>query len=159
MKNPLDPIVVRPATEADRAFVLDLVPRLRAFGPGPLRPPEAMDSAERRILERAFSELPDGAVLLVAEHPAEGALGMAFAHTATDYYTQEPHGHLAILAVTEPAEGRGAAPALLAAVERWSADQGFRFLTLNVFSENTRARAAYERAGYAPDIVRYLKER
>jgi len=158
MKSPFDPIIVRPATEADRSFVLDLVPRLRAFGPGPLRPQEAMDSAERRVLEQAFDALPDGAVLLVAEHPAEGALGMAYAHTAADYYTQESHGHLAILAVTERAEGRGAAPALLAAVERWSADQGFRFLTLNVFSGNTRARAAYERAGYAPEVVRYLKE-
>lgn len=158
VKNPLGPIVVRPATEADRAFVLGLVPRLRAFGPSLLRPPEAMDAAERQALERAFDAQPAGTVLLVAEHPAEGSLGVAYAETAADYFTREPHGHLAILAVTEPAEGRGVAPALSEAVERWAAEQGFRFLTLNVFSGNTRARAAYERAGYTPDIVRYLKE-
>jgi hypothetical protein len=50
--------VVRAATEADRAFVLGLVPRLRAFGPPPLRPPEDLDAAERQTLERAGYE-PD----------------------------------------------------------------------------------------------------
>ncbi len=39
-----------------------------------------------------------------------------------------------------------------------AADRKYRFLTLNVFSDNTRARTAYERAGYEPDVVRYLKE-
>lgn len=151
-------ITIRPATAADRAFVLDLVPRLRAFGPSALRPSEALDSAERRTLERAFDALPGGAVLLIGEHPAEGALGMAYAETATDYFTREAHGHLAILAVAESGEGRGVAPALLAAVERWAADQGYRFVTLNVFAGNARARAAYEKAGYGPDIIRYIKE-
>jgi hypothetical protein len=30
-------LIVRPAIEADRAFALGLVPRLRAFGPSALR--------------------------------------------------------------------------------------------------------------------------
>jgi GNAT superfamily N-acetyltransferase len=153
-----DRILVRPATEADRSFVLGLVPRLRAFGPSSLRPPEDLDSAERRTLERAFDALPQGAVLLIAEHPSEGALGMAYVETGTDYFTQEAHGHLTILAVTESGEGRGVASALLGAVERWSAARGFRFVTLNVFARNARARAVYEKAGYGPDFVRYLKE-
>lgn len=158
MSHDSEPIIVRPATEADRSFVLDLVPRLRAFGPSPLRPAEALDGAERRTLERAFDALPDGAVLLIGELPEEGPLGMAYAETGTDYFTHEAHGHLTILAVDESGEGRGVASALLEAVERWAAGRGFRFVTLNVFSKNARARAAYEKAGYAPDIVRYLKE-
>lgn len=153
-----DQITVRPATDADRPFVLGLVPRLRAFGPSPLRPAEALDSAERRTLEKAFDALPEGSILLIGEHPAEGPLGMAYAETGTDYFTKEAHGHLTILAVHESGEGRGVAPALLEAVERWAAGRGHRFVTLNVFARNARARAAYEKAGYAPDIVRYLKE-
>jgi len=47
--------------------------------------------------------------------------------------------------------------ALLAAVEAWSVARGHRFVTLNVFADNARARAVYERAGYAPDTLRYLK--
>ena len=153
-----DQITVRHATDADRSFVLGLVPRLRAFGPSPLRPAEALDSAERRTLERAFDALPEGSTLLIGEHPAEGPLGMAYAETGTDYFTKESHGHLAILIVAEAGEGRGVAPALLEAVESWSAERGYRFVTLNVFAQNARALAAYEKAGYAPDIVRYLKE-
>jgi GNAT superfamily N-acetyltransferase len=153
-----DEIHIRPATLADRDFVLGLVPRLRAFGPPPLRPAEALDDAEVRALSRAFEALPEGAVLFVAEHPREGAVGAAYAETASDYFTQEKHGHLAILMVAEAGEGKGAGRALLAAVESWSAGQGHRFLTLNVFAGNSRARAVYERAGYAQDTVRYLKE-
>jgi hypothetical protein len=36
MSRPGD-LILRPATEADRAFALGLVPRLRAFGPSTLR--------------------------------------------------------------------------------------------------------------------------
>jgi GNAT superfamily N-acetyltransferase len=151
-------ITVRPATAADRTFVLGLVPRLRAFGPSGLRSPEALDSAERRTLEKAFDALPDKTALLIGEHPAEGALGVAYVETGTDYFTKEAHGHLAILAVAESGEGRGVAPALLEAVERWATDQGYRFVTLNVFAGNARARAAYDKAGYEPDIIRYLKK-
>jgi GNAT superfamily N-acetyltransferase len=158
MSEDSDRIFVRPAIEADRDFVLALVPRLRAFGPSPLRPSEALDGAERRTLERAFDALPEGTSLLIGEHPAEGALGVAYVETGTDYFTKESHGHLAILIVAEAGEGRGVASALLEAVERWSAERGYRFVTLNVFAQNARARAAYEKAGYAPDIVRYLKE-
>jgi GNAT superfamily N-acetyltransferase len=154
-----DRIVVRPATQADKAFALGLVPKLRAFGPSALRPLEALDAGETRVLGRAFDALPAGAVLLIAEDPGGSALGLAYAETAVDYFTQEEHGHLGILAVAEEAEGRGVGRALLAAVEGWSADQGHRFLTLNVFQGNTRARAVYERNGYEPDFIRYVKTR
>ncbi|MEJ7812676.1 MAG: GNAT family N-acetyltransferase [Gemmatimonadaceae bacterium] len=150
-------LIVRPAIAADRAFVLGLVPRLRAFGPSSLRSTDALDSAERIALERAFDALPSDAVLLVAEHVRDGLLGMAYAETEIDYFTRERHGHLAILAVAESGEGQGAGRALLAAVERWAAVLGYRFLTLNVFATNARARAVYERAGYVPDTVRYAK--
>ena len=95
--------------------------------------------------------------LLVAELDDVGAVGVAYAHVATDYFTGEPHGHLGILAVAEEGEGKGVGRALLTAVETWSAECGHRFLTLNVFAGNARARALYERAGYAPDTLRYVK--
>jgi GNAT superfamily N-acetyltransferase len=83
---------------------------------------------------------------------------VALANTATDYFTHERHGHLSIIIVTEQGEGRGVGRALLDAVDAWAVEQGHRFITLNVFSGNRRARTVYERAGYAEDTVRYLKE-
>jgi GNAT superfamily N-acetyltransferase len=153
-----DALIIRPATEADRAFALGLVPRLRAFGPSTLRSIEDLDSAERRILAAAFDRLAEDAVLLVAEHPRDGALGFAYAVTAVDYFTQEKHGHLSIIAVAEAGERRGVGRALMAAIEEWAAGRGYRLLTLSVFEGNARARDLYERNGFGVDMLRLVKE-
>ena len=143
---------------ADREFIVGIVPRLRAFGTPPLRPIEALDGAERRALERALASPREDATLLVAELDAEGLAGVAFAQADIDYFTGETHAHLDIIAVAESGEGRGVGRALIAAVEQWAIGRGYRFIDLNVFAENTRARAVYERAGYAADTIRYYKE-
>jgi GNAT superfamily N-acetyltransferase len=149
---------VRAATAADRDFIVGVVPRLRAFGPSPLRPADALDRAEVETLERALADSAPDAILLVAELDGIGPAGVAYAVTATDYFTHEPHGHLSIIAVSEAGEGRGVGRALLAAVDAWATGRGYRFVTLNVFTGNQRARAVYERAGYTEDVVRYVKE-
>jgi GNAT superfamily N-acetyltransferase len=148
---------IRQARPDDRAFVIGLVPRLRAFGPSALRSDEALDGAEERALARAFDEMPRGAAIFVAEDDDATPLGAAYVETAIDYFTGERHGHLGILAVAADGEGKGAGRALLEEVERWAALNRFRFVTLNVFWDNARARHVYERAGWAPDTVRYLK--
>ena len=151
-------VTIRKATSADRQFLLDLVPRLRAFGPPPLRPLEDLDEAERHALNRALDDPQPDHVIFVGELPESGPAGIAYVETATDYFTGERHGHLAILIVAESGEGQGVGKALLAATEEWAAAQGYRFITLNVFAGNSRARTVYERAGYVPDTVRYAKE-
>jgi GNAT superfamily N-acetyltransferase len=149
---------VRAATAADRKFMVGIVPRLRSFGPPPLRPAAALDAEEAATLERALDDLAPDAVLLIAELEDVGPAGVAYAVTATDYFTHERHGHLSIIIVSAEGEGRGVGRALLAAVDDWSAAQGYRFITLNVFTGNVRARGVYERAGYVEDVVRYVKE-
>jgi GNAT superfamily N-acetyltransferase len=147
---------VRTAVQQEHDFLMSVVPRLRAFGPPPLRPPDALDEAEREALARALAAPNDDGVVLVAEL-AGVPTGVAYAHGATDYFTGERHGHLSIIAVAEEGEGRGVGRALLQAVEEWSTASGHRFITLNVFAGNTRARAVYERAGYGQDTIRYVK--
>jgi len=151
------PTTVRPARSDDRAEILALVPRLRAFGAPPLRPPEDLDRAEAAALSRALDGVPDTAILFVAESDARVA-GVAYVQTATDYFTHERHAHLDILIVAEDAEGRGVGRALLNAVDDWTRSRGYRFVTLNVFPDNTRARGVYERAGYGIDTLKYVKE-
>lgn len=68
-----------------------------------------------------------------------------------------PMGIWRSLAVAAEAEGRRVGRALLSAVERWAVGEGDRFVTLNVFATNARAIGVYERAGYQPDTVRYVK--
>ena len=152
------PFTVRASTSADRPHVLALVPRLRAFGPPPLRSPEALDAGELRTLNRFFDEHPDGTALWVAEDARGTIVGAAYAERAIDYFTQEPHAHLGILAVAAEAEGRGVGRALMETMEQSAADQGYRFVTLNVFAGNDRAAAIYARAGYRPDATKLVKE-
>lgn len=149
---------VRAATPADRDFITGVVPRLRAFGPPPLRPADALDRAEVEALRQALDDPAPNSVLLVAELEGVGPAGVALADTAVDYFTHERHGHLSIIIVSEEGEGHGVGRALLEAVEAWSAARGHRFITLNVFAGNQRARRVYERAGYVEDTVRYVKE-
>ncbi len=148
---------IRAATPADRAGIVAIVPRLRAFGPPALRPVAALDDAERRALESALASPSDDSTLLVAED--DGAvLGVVYVRTNTDYFTGERHGHLFIIMVSEAAEGRGVARALMDAGESWSRAQGHRFITLMVFADNARAVRFYEAGGYVPDMIRYVKE-
>ena len=151
---------IRDARTSDLRAVLDLVPRLRAFGSQPLRDDRDLDRAERDALTRAFDVLPLGAALFVAERAGMESLiaGVAYAETATDYFTRERHAHLAILAVSPEMEGQGVGRALMEAVEAWGLRLGYRMVTLNVFAANERARRVYERAGYSPDTIRYAKE-
>lgn len=151
-------VEVRPARDSDREAVLALIPRLRAFGPSPLRTPAALDAGERRTLERFFDAPSDDARLWVAIGPGEELFGAAYAEPAADYFTQELYGHLGILAVSTRAEGHGVGRALIAVVEEWATERNYRFLNLNVFASNERAIAFYESAGYRRDTMVYVKE-
>jgi GNAT superfamily N-acetyltransferase len=150
---------IRLAKPVDRERLLGLIPRLRSFGTVPLRSAEDLDAGEIRTLKRYF-DAPgpvDGARLWVAESPAGSVEGAAYAERVTDYFTQELHAHLGILMVSENAEGRGVARLLLQTVENWARLSGSRFLSLNVFAGNERARSFYEHASFRLDTLRYVK--
>ncbi len=152
-------IRVRNAHARDLEAMLALVPRLRDFGPDALRPIEDLDRAEQATLTNAARALPEDALLVVAERTGHSEVaGVAYAETVTDYFTRERHGHLAILIVASDMEGQGVGRALLDAVDHWCSIRHYRLLTLNVFAANVRARQVYERAGFRPDTVRYVKE-
>ncbi len=149
---------VRPAGSDDRPFVLETARRLAEFGPPPWRTPELVVTAESRVLHAFFDGTPGpGLALLIAESEAGERLGFAYLETLVDYFDQKPHGHVAELAVTREAEGRGAAGALLEAAEAWSRGLGYGALTLNVFEGNRHARAVYEKRGFRPETIRCIK--
>jgi GNAT superfamily N-acetyltransferase len=148
---------VRAARAGDRSRVLAAARRLADFGPPPWRNAEEIVEGEARTLRDFFDAPPSGSALLVAETPAEGPLGFAYLETLRDYFTNEEHGHIGILAVAKEGEGRGIGGALLQAAENWSRGRGCQKLTLNVFEGNVHARSVYEHLGYAPETLRYVK--
>jgi GNAT superfamily N-acetyltransferase len=149
-------LAVRPATRDDAAFVLETARRLASFELPAGRSAAEIVGGEARTLRAFFEAPPSGTRLLVAEADGRPA-GFAYLEPLTDYFTGERHGHVGILAVAAGAEGRGVGKALLSAAEDWARGSGWRKLTLNVLETNRRARGVYERVGFAPESLRYVK--
>lgn len=147
---------IRPAVRADEAAILALAERLAAFGPS-TRPASEIVARERRALADALSAPSPDSALFVAEHQRLGLVGVVLLDSRRDYFTDEAHGHVAILAVAQGAEGQGVGRALLQAAEEWARAAGWRRLTLSVFSDNRRAKEVYARQGWRPELETYFK--
>jgi ribosomal protein S18 acetylase RimI-like enzyme len=148
---------IRPARASDLSALLSLAGRLADFPVPPWRTGAQVIEAERRALTRALGSASPNAPLFVAED-GDGLLsGFMYLETVADYFTGRSHAHVAILAVAASAEGRGVGRALLAVADGWARERGHPFVTLNVFAQNARARAVYERLGYGAETIRYVK--
>lgn len=149
---------IRPAQARDREFILGLTPRLaEGFPLPPWRTSEEVVRAEAGALTSAIDQPMEGSSVLVAER-SDGELGgFVYVQQQVDYFRQQPHAHVSILTVDAEVEGQGAGRALLEAAEGWARTRGMDMITLHVFAGNQRARAVYERLGYAPETLRYVK--
>lgn len=148
---------IRAAIPEDAVWLLPLSARLHDFGPPPFRPRDQMDRAVAVDIGGTLETPVPEATVLVVEDEGKRPLGFVHVRTLHDYFTAEPHGHVSDLVVAGNAEGRGAGRALMDAAEEWSRAQGHRLLSLNVFAENHRARALYDRLGYRPDTTKMVK--
>lgn len=150
-------LTLRPATTDDRAFLSALADRLADFETPAWRSRAQVAEGDRRDLLAALDEPPPASELVIAELDGapEGCLHVV---TKADFFTLRPHGHISVIAVTKQAEGRGVGHALMDYAERWSRALGYDHLTLNVFPANARARAFYERHGYALDLISMRKD-
>lgn len=150
-------LVIRPATAADREFTLALADRLASFELPAWRASSEVVEGDRRALAAWFDNpSSSGEALLIAELDGAPA-GAVYLVTLVDYFHQRPHGHVSVLAVAEQAEGRGVGSALLDAAAAWARRHDFDRLTLSVFVGNQRARKVYERQGFRPELLRYVK--
>ena len=153
---PITNLSIRPARAADHAAILKIAERLAAFGPT-TRSALEITSRERRALSEALDHPSPGSALLVASHPDLGAVGVLLLDARRDYFTDEAHGHIAILVVAREAEGQGVGRALVEAAEEWGRGEGFRRLTLTVFAANQRAKELYARQGWQAELETHYK--
>src|SRR5438552_8168577 len=130
-------VSIRPAIAPDHAAVLALADRLPAFGPT-TRPASEIADRERAVLATALSQPVGGSAILVADQPSRGVVGVSLLESRRDYFTNEAHGHVAILAVAREAEGQGIGRALLQAGEDWARANRYSKLTLAVFRSEER---------------------
>lgn len=148
---------VRPARPSDRTFILGVTPRLaQGFELPPWRTAREVVEAESATVEEALRPIAGRAALLVAEDAEGQPGGYVHVNVETDYFGRTL-AHIEILAVSSAAEGRGAGRTLVEAAEAWARSEGLDLISLNVFANNARALALYQRLGYTPDTLHYAK--
>ena len=148
-------IRVRPFVEADRAFVLGLVPRL-VIGIPPWRDPERVLATAQEWLAGSIENHGGKTMVFIAEVAQGERLGVATVSHAR-HFTGVGQAYIGELAVSEAAEGKGAGQALVAACEQWAREQGYAFLSLETGMANTRARGFYHHLGFQEEEVRLVK--
>ena len=151
-------IKIRPAFAEDKEFIISLVPRLTEFGPPPWRDAAHLTAFDTQILSDRLVNQAEGTIIFIAEDAGGAPLGFIHLRAGADYYNHEQHGHISDLIVAPEGEGRGVGSMLIAKGEEWARARGYRWLTLSVFAQNTRARKVYERLGYGEDIIKYVKQ-
>lgn len=161
-------ISIRPATAADRQFVVGLADRLvDGFdAPSHRTKPELIEGDRRALAEwfDRFARTAEGSLAVARSAEAEGMFiaeldgepaGVAYLVTLVDYFNLRPHAHLSVLAVTRQAEGKGVGSALLDASVAWAKERQSDRLTLSALVTNSRARSLYERKGFGGEYIRY----
>ncbi|HUE86229.1 MAG TPA: GNAT family N-acetyltransferase [Vicinamibacterales bacterium] len=144
------------ATSADREFLATLAHRLADFDRPEWRSQKEIADGDRRALFDALDHPQAGTELFVAELDGVRA-GCLLMWTLEDYFSQQWHAHVSVIAVTKDAEGAGVGRALMAHAEEWARAHGQTSITLSVFEGNRRAQALYQRAGYTTEMRRMIK--
>ncbi len=137
--------------------ILALLERLSSFSIPARRQPVDLRRGDGELLEQwADGQLPEALVKVAL---AEGLLlGVAFAQNRPEALSQASAMHLEVLAVSQAAEGSGVGKALMAAVESAARASGSKFLTLNVFVNNEKARGFYRHLGFDEEMLRCIKD-
>ena len=154
-------IRVRGYLPTDRAFITEIVKRLSGFDLPAWRTAEQIDTTNVSAMMNAMDQSEPDSAILVAEHVGDGAegqpVGFMRLQTQTDYFTGEKQGYIANIAVDKAFEGKGIGGMLMETAEKWAEEKGYALVTLHVFVENERALKLYEKKGYRPDIIKYVK--
>ncbi|HEY4943839.1 MAG TPA: GNAT family N-acetyltransferase [Rhizomicrobium sp.] len=146
----------------DRPAILGFILGLQRFEHG-VEPNRRLDDAVAedylQPLLRNLAE-KDGRIL-IAEDAQAAPIGWAVVHEDEDdiyvIASERRFAYIAELFVVEAARGTGVGRALIAACEDWARARHVGILHIGVLPGNARARAVYERAGYAPYSLRLRK--
>ncbi len=156
-KVPVREVRIREAGEADTAFLFSLAARLAGVPRPPWYTSDAMMRFQGRFMEATLCPPKEGSLTLVAAAANERHLGYVHAFPGRDGVTNEPCGHIAIIALEKDAEGQSVAGRLMARAEEWAQANGWRLLSIDVFADNRRALDFYLRGGFRPETIRLVK--
>ncbi len=134
------------------------IPQLEAMEQGLIREERPFDPTIREDPVRYYN-LPQliedpKSMLLVAE--SGGRLlscGYASPRIPRHYLDHEVYAYLGFMFTLPEFRGMGLNGAIIEKLREWSRGQGLREFRLTVYTDNTPALKAYEKAGFAPHIL------
>lgn len=150
-------IVIRPALASDTDFILSLVPRFVDFKLPKGRRKRECAAAIHADMKRALQSPGEEEVFFISDDDSGARTGFLHLQVMRDFFSGKRNCHISDLAVADGHDGHGIGRALLDFAEQWARRNRCARLTLAVFPGNARARALYERAGYASDLLRMHK--
>lgn len=125
-----------------------IVAMTNAYAMDPLGRGEPLPDDVLRDLVPGLKRIPTALVLLA--YDGERPVGIATCLLGFSTFAARPLVNIHDLAVISDYRGRGVARQLMEAVEARARELGCCKVTLEVQEANRRAKAIYERAGYAP---------
>ena len=148
-------VTIRPATERDFPVLPALAARLTAFELPPWRTAaEIADADTAAMVEAVRAGSADNEVSIAERRGTP--VGCLHMMAPIDFFGRR-HAHISVIATSEDAEGTGVGRALVAYAEAWARRRNLALLTLNVFDANAHARRFYERGGFTPEVIKYVK--
>ena len=138
--------------------MMALLPNLADFEIPVNRNPDHLWHGDRAMLQDWLADQAPDTFVLVAVDASDAVLGVAIVTMKEEMLSHEPSSHLEVLTVSNKAHRQGIGRSLIEHSESEAKARGAGSMTLHVFSNNTRARALYEKQGFNGELMRYYKE-
>lgn len=155
-------VEIRPFEPRDRAAVLQALTELQNYEVALHDSRLPGETTMEHYLVELLCDLRDGSGAIFIAEAAGVFVGCVACLVVEEQSVQETpdsnrHGYVSDIFVDPRYRGQGVAQRLLAVAERHLAATGVTRLRINVLANNTRARRAYERYGFAPYEVMFEK--
>ncbi len=146
----------RQVEPADLQYLLDLLPELTDFPLPERRDAEDLWQGDAVLLEGIVAGKYPDSFADVALGEDDTILGLIIVTLREELMSQTPSAHLEAIIVAPAGRGRGLGRKLLLHAEARAKGLGAKSMSLHVFSNNQRARALYDSAGYDSELIRAI---
>jgi ribosomal protein S18 acetylase RimI-like enzyme len=147
----MENIVIRPATITDLDTLLlfeqGVISAERAFDP-------TLKTGQIHYYDlAAMMQSPQTRLLIALVDDQPAGCGYARIETSKHYLRHPQHAYLGFMYVLPEYRGKGINKLIISALKSWSAGKGVVEMRLEVYVNNVRAIAAYEKAGFTRHMI------